>query len=196
MTNETIKNFHKDAHALGNLNPDFEPKATDHISEMIEMIETLISNGFAYVSSGNVLFVEKYNNYGALSGRSLDEMISDHKLLNIKTETLFYGTIFRKTDGIVHGRGRPGWHIECSAMSKKYLGTQFDIHAGGLDLIFPHHENEIAQSCCANKSDIGQLLVAAMDTLLDGEKMSKSLGNFATINNLLLNLGARQLDMR
>ena len=112
MTNETIKNFHKDAHALGNLKPDFEPKATDHISEMIEMIETLISNGFAYVSSGNVLFaVEKYNNYGALSGRSLDEMISGSRVEVAEykkiLETLFYGNHLPKNflDGIVHGVG-------------------------------------------------------------------------------------------
>ena len=154
MTNETIKNFHKDAHALGNLKPDFEPKATDHISEMIEMIETLISNGFAYVSSGNVLFaVEKYNNYGALSGRSLDEMISGSRVEVAEYKKnpgdfILWKPSSEKLPGwnSPWGRGRPGWHIECSAMSKKYLGTQFDIHAGGLDLIFPHHENEIAQS--------------------------------------------------
>ena len=146
LTNETIKNFHKDAHALGNLKPDFEPKATDHISEMIEMIETLISNGFAYVSSGNVLFaVEKYNNYGALSGRSLDEMISGSRVEVAEYKKnpgdfILWKPSSEKLPGwdSPWGRGRPGWHIECSAMSKKYLGTQFDIHAGGLDLIFPH----------------------------------------------------------
>ena len=161
LTNETIKIFHKDAHALGNLKPDFEPKATDHISEMIEMIETLIANGFAYVSSGNVLFaVEKYNNYGALSGRSIDEMISGSRIEVAEYKKnpgdfILWKPSSEKLPGwdSPWGRGRPGWHIECSAMSKKYLGTQFDIHAGGLDLIFPHHENEIAQSCCANKSD-------------------------------------------
>ena len=196
LTNETIKNFHKDAHALGNLKPDFEPKATDHISEMIEMIETLISNGFAYVSSGNVLFaVEKYNNYGALSGRSLDEMISGLRVEVAEYKKnpgdfILWKPSSEKLPGwdSPWGRGRPGWHIECSAMSKKYLGTQFDIHAGGLDLIFPHHENEIAQSCCANKSSImANYWLHNGYVTSDGEKMSKSLGNFATINNLLLN---------
>ena len=196
LTNETIKIFHKDAHALGNLKPDFEPKATDHISEMIEMIATLISNGFAYVSSGNVLFaVEKYKNYGALSGRSLSEMISGSRVEVAKYKKnpgdfIMWKPSSEKLPGwnSPWGKGRPGWHIECSAMSKKYLGAQFDIHAGGLDLIFPHHENEIAQSCCANKSDImANYWLHNGYVTSDGEKMSKSLGNFATINNLLLN---------
>ena len=196
LTNETIKIFHKDAHALGNLKPDFEPKATDHISEMIEMIEKLISNGFAYVSSGNVLFaVEKYKNYGALSGRSLSEMISGSRVEVAEYKKnpgdfILWKPSSEKLPGwnSPWGKGRPGWHIECSAMSKKYLGAQFDIHAGGLDLIFPHHENEIAQSCCANKSDImANYWLHNGYVTSDGEKMSKSLGNFATINNLLLN---------
>ena len=196
LTKETIKIFHKDAHALGNLKPDFEPKATQHISEMIEMIEKLISNGFAYVSSGNVLFaVEKYKNYGALSGRSLSEMISGSRVEVAKYKKnpgdfIMWKPSSEKLPGwdSPWGRGRPGWHIECSAMSKKYLGAQFDIHAGGLDLIFPHHENEIAQSCCANKSDImANYWLHNGYVTSDGEKMSKSLGNFATINNLLLN---------
>ncbi len=196
LTNETIKNFHKDALMLGNLKPDFEPKATDHISEMIEMIQTLISNGFAYFSSGNVLFaVEKYKNYGALSGRSLDEMISGSRVevADYKEnpgDFILWKPSSENLPGwdSPWGRGRPGWHIECSAMSKKYLGSQFDIHAGGLDLIFPHHENEIAQSCCANNSDImANYWLHNGYVTSDGEKMSKSLGNFATINNLLLN---------
>tara|TARA_A100001015_G_scaffold238062_1_gene270877 strand:+ start:6948 stop:8321 length:1374 start_codon:yes stop_codon:yes gene_type:complete len=196
LTNETIKIFHKDAHALGNLKPDFEPKATDHISEMIEMIEKLILNGFAYVSSGNVLFaVEKYKNYGALSGRSLSEMISGSRIEVAEYKKnpgdfILWKPSSEKLPGwnSPWGKGRPGWHIECSAMSKKYLGAQFDIHAGGLDLIFPHHENEIAQSCCANKSDImANYWLHNGYVTSDGEKMSKSLGNFATINNLLLN---------
>ena len=196
LTNETIKIFHKDAHALGNLKPDFEPKATDHISEMIEMIEKLILNGFAYVSSGNVLFaVEKYKNYGALSGRSLSEMISGSRVEVAEYKKnpgdfILWKPSSEKLPGwnSPWGKGRPGWHIECSAMSKKYLGAQFDIHAGGLDLIFPHHENEIAQSCCANKSDImANYWLHNGYVTSDGEKMSKSLGNFATINNLLLN---------
>ena len=139
--------------------------------------------------------VEKFNNYGALSGRSLDEMISGSRVEVAEYKKnpgdfILWKPSSEKLPGwdSPWGRGRPGWHIECSAMSKKYLGTQFDIHAGGLDLIFPHHENEIAQSCCANKSDImANYWLHNGYVTSDGEKMSKSLGNFATINNLLLN---------
>ena len=150
----------------------------------------------AYISSGNVVFAgENYNNYGALSGRSLDEMISGSRVEVAEYKKnpgdfILWKPSSEKLPGwdSPWGRGRPGWHIECSAMSKKYLGTQFDIHAGGLDLIFPHHENEIAQSCCANKSDImANYWLHNGYVTSDGEKMSKSLGNFATINNLLLN---------
>ena len=126
------------------------------------MIEILISKGFAYVSSGNVLFsVEKYKKYGVLSGRSLKDMISGSRVDVAEYKDKPGDFILWKpsTEDLPGwnspwGRGRPGWHIECSAMSKKYLGEQFDIHAGGLDLIFPHHENEIAQSCCANDSEV------------------------------------------
>ena len=160
LTKETIKNFQEDCKSLGNLNPDFEPKATDHVNEMIEMIKTLISEGFAYVSSGNVLFsVERYKKYGCLSGRSLKDMIAGSRVdvAEYKQKPGDFTLWKPSSKGLPGwnspwGIGRPGWHIECSAMSKKYLGEVFDIHAGGLDLIFPHHENEIAQSCCANNS--------------------------------------------
>ena len=196
LTNLTIKNFHDDCLSLGNLIPEYEPKATDHINEMIEMIEKLIYKGFAYVSSNNVLFsIEKYNKYGELSGRSLDDMISGSRV-NIAEYKKNPGDFILwkpSSDDLPGwdspwGRGRPGWHIECSAMSKKYLGDHFDIHAGGSDLIFPHHENEIAQSCCANNSNLmANYWIHNGYVTSNGEKMSKSLGNFTTINNLLLN---------
>ena len=196
LTNQTIKNFHDDCLSLGNLIPEYEPKATDHINEMIEMIEKLIYKGFAYISSNNVLFsIEKYKKYGELSGRSLDEMISGSRVdvADYKKNPGDFILWKPSSDDIPGwnspwGRGRPGWHIECSAMSKKYLGDHFDIHAGGSDLIFPHHENEIAQSCCANNSNLmANYWIHNGYVTSDGEKMSKSLGNFTTINNLLLN---------
>ena len=196
LTNQTIKNFHDDCLSLGNLIPEYEPKATDHINEMIEMIEKLIHRGFAYISSNNVLFsIEKYNKYGELSGRSLDEMILGSRVNVAEYKKKPGDFILWKpsSDDLPGwdspwGRGRPGWHIECSAMSKKYLGDHFDIHAGGSDLIFPHHENEIAQSCCANNSNLmANYWLHNGYVTSNGEKMSKSLGNFTTINNLLLN---------
>ena len=196
LTNQTIKNFHDDCLSLGNLIPEYEPKATDHINEMIEMIEKLIYKGFAYISSNNVLFsIEKYKKYGELSGRSLDEMISGSRVdvADYKNNPGDFILWKPSSDDIPGwnspwGRGRPGWHIECSAMSKKYLGDHFDIHAGGSDLIFPHHENEIAQSCCANNSNLmANYWIHNGYVTSNGEKMSKSLGNFTTINNLLLN---------
>ena len=194
LTKETIKNFHYDCKSLGNLNPDFEPRATDHINEIIEMIEILISKRFAYVSSRNVLFsVEKFKKYGMLSGRSLKDMISGSRvdIAEYKDKPGDFILWKPSTEDLPGwdspwGRGRPGWHIECSAMSKKYLGEQFDIHAGGLDLIFPHHENEIAQSCCANDTEVmANFWLHNGYVTSDGEKMSKSLGNFTTINELL-----------
>ena len=194
LTEETIKNFHIDCEFLGNLKPDVEPKATDHIDEIIDMIKQLISGDFAYVSSGHVLFsVVKYKKYGVLSGRSLDDMISGSRVevaayKENPGDFILWKPSIKSLPGwdSPWGRGRPGWHIECSAMSKKYLGDQFDIHAGGLDLIFPHHENEIAQSCCANNSDVmANFWLHNGYVTSDGEKMSKSLGNFTTIKKLL-----------
>ncbi|MDG1883680.1 MAG: cysteine--tRNA ligase, partial [Alphaproteobacteria bacterium] len=202
LTEETIKNFHIDCKSLGNLKPDEEPKATDHIDEIIDMIKKLISAGFAYVSSGHVLFsVVKYKKYGALSGRSLDDMISGSRVevaayKENPGDFVLWKPSVESLPGwnSPWGRGRPGWHIECSAMSKKYLGDQFDIHAGGLDLIFPHHEKEIAQSCCANNSDVmANFWLHNGYVTLDGEKMSKSLGNFTTINKLLLDFDGESI---
>ena len=196
LTNQTIKNFQKDCNSLGNLPPEYEPKATDHINEMINMIETLISKCFAYVASNNVLFsIKKFKKYGNLSGRNLEEMISGSRVDVVDYKDNPGDFILWKPSSedlpgweSPWGRGRPGWHIECSAMSKKYLGNSFDIHGGGADLIFPHHENEIAQSCCSNNSNLmANYWIHNGYVTSDGEKMSKSLGNFSTINNLLLN---------
>ena len=196
LTNQTIKDFHIHCLSLCNLTPEYEPKATDHINEMIEMIENLISKGFAYVSSNNVLFsIKKFNKYGNLSGRLLEEMISGSRVnvaeyKNNPGDFILWKPSSKELPGwnSPWGRGRPGWHIECSAMSKKYLGNHFDIHAGGADLIFPHHENEIAQSCCANNSSLmANYWIHNGYVTSEGEKMSKSLGNFTTINNLLAN---------
>ena len=196
LTNQTIKDFNIHCLSLCNLTPEYEPKATDHINEMIEMIKTLISKGFAYVSSNNVLFsIKKFNKYGNLSGRLLEEMISGSRVnvaeyKNNPGDFILWKPSSKELPGwnSPWGRGRPGWHIECSAMSKKYLGNHFDIHAGGADLIFPHHENEIAQSCCANNSSLmANYWIHNGYVTSEGEKMSKSLGNFTTIKNLLAN---------
>ncbi len=194
ITSETIKHFHVDCNKLKNMPPDFEPKATDHIKEMVELIDTLIKKGFAYVKSGNVFFrVKNYDHYGRLSQRTIDEMLAGARVevSGLKENSADF-TLWKPSSKDLPGwdspwgRGRPGWHIECSAMSKKYLGETFDIHGGGADLIFPHHENEIAQSCCANnKQFMAKYWVHNGYVNIDQKKMSKSLGNFKTIYDLL-----------
>jgi len=196
LTTEITEYLHKDMEYLNILPPVKEPKATEHIGEMIAIIEKLIANGNAYVAEGHVLFdVNSYKDYGKLSGRSLDEMIAGSRVevASYKKNPMDF-VLWKpalKTDDASSifdspwSKGRPGWHIECSAMSHKYLGENFDIHCGGNDLKFPHHENEVAQSVCAFKDStfanywfhIGFLTVA-------GEKMSKSLGNFTTVKEL------------
>ena len=194
LTSRTIKLFHEDALALCSLKPDIEPRATKHIHEMIEMIRTLLDNGHAYLSEGHVIFsVPSMPEYGKLSGRKLEEMIDGARVEVAsykKNPADFILWKPSKSDDIgwdsEFGRGRPGWHIECSAMSAKYLGERFDIHGGGLDLIFPHHENEIAQSCCAFKSKMmAQIWMHNGYVTVDGDKMSKSLGNFVTVRDAL-----------
>jgi len=194
LCDQTIDTFHQDAEALGVLPPDIEPRATHHIAEMIEMISTLVDRGFAYQAEGHVLFcVEKMADYGILSGRSVDEMIAGARVevAPFKQHAADFVLWKPSDDGVAGwqspwGYGRPGWHIECSAMSGKYLGAQFDIHAGGLDLIFPHHENEIAQSCCAHNVDsMANIWVHNGYVTVEGEKMSKSLGNFTTVADAL-----------
>ena len=194
LCEETILRFHEDAAALHVEEPDVEPRATHHIAEMITMIETLIQKGFAYEAEGHVLFaISEMSHYGGLSRRSLDMMRAGARVevAPYKKDAGDFVLWKPSEEGqpawdSPWGRGRPGWHIECSAMSAKYLGETFDIHAGGLDLIFPHHENEIAQSCCAHDSDkMAHYWVHNGYVTVEGEKMSKSLGNFTTVRDAL-----------
>jgi cysteinyl-tRNA synthetase len=196
LTKETTEYFHKDMAYLGCLKPNIEPKATDHINEMISIIQKLIELGFAYERSGNVYFdVTKSAHYTDLSGRSLDEMFEGLRIRNSEDKinsgdfVLWKSVKNQEMDSSVFespfGQGRPGWHIECSAMSHKYLGETFDIHGGGADLIFPHHTNEIAQSTSAFPgSEFAKYWVHNGFLTVNHEKMSKSLGNFVTVNDL------------
>ena len=192
LTEKTINYFHDDAKYIGALKPTFEPRATEHIPEMIELIEKLISKEFAYVADGNVLFSSnKFKEYGKLSGKNLDEMVAGSRVgveSYKKEESDFVLWKPSKEDEpswkSPWGDGRPGWHIECSAMSEKLLGENFDIHGGGQDLIFPHHENEIAQSECANNNKFANYWVHNGFVTVEGNKMSKSDGNFVTVNEL------------
>ncbi|MCZ6511099.1 MAG: cysteine--tRNA ligase, partial [Alphaproteobacteria bacterium] len=194
LTRRTTKRFHATAEALGCLKPDKEPRATDHIAQMKAMIETLIAKGHAYEAGGEVLFsVPSMPDYGKLSGRNRDEMIagarvevSSHKRDPADFILWKPSTGDQPGWGSDWGRGRPGWHIECSAMSEHYLGQQFDIHGGGVDLVFPHHENEIAQSLCVHPDEtFAQVWMHNGYLMSEGEKMSKSLGNFYTVTELL-----------
>jgi len=194
LCEQTIVDFQNDCIALNVAAPDVEPRATQHIAEMLEMITELVESGHAYEASGHVLFsVATMPEYGKLSGRSMDEMIA-----GARVEVAPYKkdpgdfVLWKPSDTTQpgwdspYGRGRPGWHIECSAMARKYLGKEFDIHAGGLDLIFPHHENEIAQSCCAhNTKNMARYWVHNGYVTVNGEKMSKSAGNFTTVADAL-----------
>jgi cysteinyl-tRNA synthetase len=194
VTEKTANQFQSDAKALGCLTPDFEPRATEHIQGMIDMISTLISKGHAYVASGEVLFaVDAMKDYGKLSGRKLEDQqagariaVEAHK--KNPADFVLWKLSSAEEPGWQSpwGRGRPGWHIECSAMSVKYLGEVFDIHGGGLDLIFPHHENEIAQSRCAHGTSVMANYWMHNGFLqVEGKKMSKSDGNFVTIADVL-----------
>lgn len=189
--------FHADMEALNCLPPTFEPRATQHIGEMIEIIKKLISGGHAYESQGHVLFrVDSYKDYGRLSGRKLEDLIAGARVEveNYKENPGDF-VLWKPADAgddpssvfaSPWGAGRPGWHIECSAMSSKYLGDDFDIHGGGADLMFPHHENEIAQSCCVSPhSHFATTWVHNGFLTVNGEKMSKSLGNFTTVKDVL-----------
>ena len=198
ITAKTEKAFHDDMAALGASPPDIEPRATEHIPEMIELIKTLIAKGHAYEAEGHVLFsVSSFAEYGKLSGRNRDEMIAGSRVevAPYKKDPADF-VLWKPSSedqpgwespwGANNGRGRPGWHLECSAMSEKHLGQTFDIHGGGQDLIFPHHENEIAQSCCAHETKIMANIWMHNGYLMsEGEKMSKSLGNFYTVHDLL-----------
>ena len=194
ITAETTQWFLDDMAAVGALDPDHMPRATTYIPQMVTMIEGLIDGGHAYTAEGHVLFaVESFKNYGALSGRSIDDMIAGARVevAPYKRNPMDF-VLWKPSDAETPGwdspwgRGRPGWHIECSAMSYQLLGAQFDIHGGGNDLMFPHHENEIAQSCCANGTDAMANIWMHNEMLqVEGKKMSKSLGNFFTVRDLL-----------
>lgn len=188
-----INEFYTDMDALGALRPDIEPKATEHLPEMIALVEDLVARGMAYVAGGDVYYrVAGFAQYGQLSGRSLDDMQAGARVeINEKKEHPMDFVLWKGAKPgepkwpSPWGDGRPGWHIECSAMSRKYLGATFDIHGGGKDLVFPHHENEIAQSCGASGKPFANLWMHHGFVTIKEEKMSKSLGNFLTIRDVL-----------
>ena len=194
LTEETARIYDEDMTALGNLPPTISPRATEHIAEMVAMIERLVADGHAYVAEGHVLFnVSSKSDYGKLSRRSLDEMLAGARVevAPYKKNAMDF-VLWKPSEAALPGwdspwgRGRPGWHIECSAMSGKYLGETFDIHGGGIDLTFPHHENEIAQSESAHHGHpLARIWMHNGFLQVEGEKMSKSLGNFFTIRDLL-----------
>ncbi|MFH1217467.1 MAG: cysteine--tRNA ligase [Pseudomonadota bacterium] len=201
LANRFIDAFHEDMQSLGNMSPDLEPKATEHIPEIIELIEKLINNGFAYEVNGDVYFrVDQFKNYGSLSGRNLEDMMAGARIsINEQKQNPMDFALWKSSKPCEPlwdspwGPGRPGWHIECSAMSRKFLGESFDIHGGGKDLIFPHHENEIAQSEAASgKPFVATWIHHGFVTIKD-EKMSKSLGNFLTIREILAKFPAEVL---
>jgi len=193
LSQKFIEEFHIDMDALGTLRPDLEPRATGHVAEMIDLIGELIGKGMAYPADGDVYYrVERFADYGQLSGRSLDDMQAGARVeVNEKKEHPMDFVLWKGAKPgepkwpSPWGEGRPGWHIECSAMSRKYLGETFDIHGGGKDLIFPHHENEIAQSCGASGKPFAKLWIHHGFVTIRDEKMSKSLGNFLTIRDVL-----------
>ncbi|MGQ9369737.1 cysteine--tRNA ligase [Azospirillum sp. ST 5-10] len=194
LTERTARLYHADMDALNALRPDVEPRATHHVGEMIAMIARLIDTGHAYAAQGHVLFsVPSMPEYGQLSRRSVDELIAGARVdvAPYKRDPQDFVLWKPSADDVPGwdspwGRGRPGWHIECSAMSERHLGATFDIHGGGLDLIFPHHENEIAQSRCAHAgAPLARYWVHNGFVTVEGEKMSKSLGNFFTVHELL-----------
>ncbi|HEU0084032.1 MAG TPA: cysteine--tRNA ligase [Bradyrhizobium sp.] len=204
LTEDTYRNFKEDVAALGCLPPTVEPRATEHIPEMCTLIEKLVRDGFAYVAEDHVLFSPQAMNaansvlprYGALANRSLDEMIAGARVdvapyKRDATDFVLWkpakpGEPSWPSPCRIAVQGRPGWHIECSAMAWKHLGEQFDIHGGGIDLVFPHHENEIAQTCCAfHESRMANVWMHNGFLQVEGDKMSKSEGNFVTIREVL-----------
>jgi len=193
LAREFIDDFYQDMGALRVLNADVEPRATEHIGGMIEMIKALIDRGNAYVESADVYFsVTSFKGYGSLSGRKLDDMRAGSRIAVDKKKRHPMDFVLWKSakEGEPEwpspwGPGRPGWHLECSIMSNRYLGISFDIHGGGRDLLFPHHENERAQSICANGGDFARYWVHNGFVTVESQKMSKSLGNFLTIRDAL-----------
>ena len=199
LTERLIGDMHADFDALGMVRPDIEPRATQHISEIIELVESLLAKDHAYVAdNGDVMFiVESYADYGKLSGQDLEQLQAGARVdvVDAKRNPLDFVLWKMSKPGeptweSPWGPGRPGWHIECSAMNSKHLGNHFDIHGGGSDLQFPHHENEIAQSCCAHGGDYVNTWMHSGMVMVDKEKMSKSLGNFFTIRDVLAHYDA------
>ena len=195
------KAFENSMKALNTLKPDIEPFATKTLGEMISMVKDLINNGYAYESNGDVYFrVKKFKDYGMLSKQPIDQLESGARVEvgDLKEDPLDFA-LWKKDEKFGYkspwGVGRPGWHIECSAMSRKYLGKTIDIHAGGADLIFPHHENEIAQSECANGCKFVNYWLHNGFVTINNEKMSKSLNNFLTIDELLKSYDANTLRL-
>ena len=193
MTKKYIKSFFEDIEPLNISDDIVRPKVTENMPEIIEIIKKLIDEGFAYEKDGNVFFeVKKFEEYGNLSNQKIDELEIGARvdIMEEKNNPLDFALWKRKKEGEPYwdspwGQGRPGWHIECSAMAKKYLGDTFDIHGGGQDLVFPHHENEIAQSRCAYHGNFANYWLHNGFIQVNGDKMSKSLGNFFLLREIL-----------
>ena len=193
LTTSTTKSFHDDCKYLNCFKPSFEPKATEHIKGMVAMTEKLLKNKNAYEKDKHVYFsVNSFKNYGKLSKKNPEELVAGARveISKLKKDPLDF-VLWKPSTAedpgwdSPWGRGRPGWHLECSVMSEKFLGKNFDIHGGGLDLVFPHHENEIAQSCCANKTDrFANYWLHNGYVTFNREKMSKSLGNVVSIEKM------------
>ena len=204
ITARTTEAFHADMAALGALPPDVEPRATGHIGEMVEMIEKLVADGHAYEADGHVLFhVPSMPDYGRLSRHSREELIAGARVdvapyKRDPADFVLWKPSAEDLPGWPSpwGRGRPGWHIECSAMSRAYLGEAFDIHGGGADLIFPHHENELAQSVCAHGPPFVRYWMHNGYLVVKGDKMSKSLGNVLTVRELLADAPGEAVRLR
>jgi len=204
LTNNIIKDFNNDCNYLNLDNPNHQPKATDHIHLMLEMISSLIAKGFAYEKNNHVYFeVSKFPDYGQLSNKKLEDLIAGSRVEiseNKKKSEDFVLWKPSKDDepfwNSPWGKGRPGWHLECSAMSKKYLGETFDIHGGGIDLLFPHHENEIAQSRCANDTKVfAHYWIHNAFITMSNEKMAKSTGNILKIKDFKKNIDGQVLKL-
>ena len=204
LTETVTAAFHKDCRFLNCLNPTFEPKATDHIKEMVNMVSKLLKNKNAYENEKHVYFsVSSFKSYGKLSNKNSEQLVAGSRIeiSNLKKNPLDFVLWKPSKENepgweSPWGRGRPGWHLECSVMSEKFLGKEFDIHAGGLDLIFPHHENEIAQSCCVNNNEnFASYWLHNGFVTHDKEKMSKSTGNVVTINKLRKNFNGQVIRL-
>ena len=204
ITEQTYNWYLDDMKKLNVLSPNYRPRATEYIPEMIKLVELLLQNGHAYIAENQVLFdVDSMPNYGFLSGRSMKEMVAGARIevASYKKNPADF-ILWKPSDAdqpgwnSPWGYGRPGWHLECSAMSSKLLGNDFDIHGGGSDLIFPHHENECAQSCCAYPgTHFAHYWVHTGMLMINGVKMSKSLGNFYTVDEILAKYPAEALRL-